>query len=244
MTDMQKLARSLAFGPETPAPVAWSAQPEQQMLAKSRKKDDDEDDEEDDDEDSEDDEDEDDDPDDELTEDELRAELKKVRESLSKAGGSAKSKRDRIKRLTRELDEARKAKPTKDDDKGGDGKVPVDVEAVKAEARREAEAAANDRVKRAEVRSALRSAGVDKDSLASVARLVDLDDLDVDDDGNVDGIEDALDALRKQLPALFVKPRRKRESVAGEGDRRGDRDRGSSTKSATQRQADQLLGRK
>ncbi|WP_323825118.1 hypothetical protein, partial [Pseudomonas aeruginosa] len=80
-----------------------------------KSRDDDEDDEDsDDDSDDEDDDDEDDEDDDDefadLSEAEIRAELKKATERLTKAGGSVKSKRASIRKLKRELEDARKPK--------------------------------------------------------------------------------------------------------------------------------------
>lgn len=206
---------------------------------------DDEDDDDSDDDDDDDDED-DDDEDDlaDLSEDELRAELKKTRESLSKASGSSKSKRDRIKRLNRELEEARKPKPkskSKDDDDDS-----PDLDTVRHEARAEGEKAGTLRAKKAEARAALISAGVDSSRVARLVGMIDLDDLDLDDDG-LDGIEEAIEDLRREVPELFAKKRRRRESTAGESDRSGDKGerRGSDrkTKTASQIAADRILGR-
>lgn len=96
------------------------------------------------------------------------------------------------------------------------------------------------------MRSALGAAGVDKDSLTEVVRMIDLDDLDIDDDGSVDGIDDAISALKGKLPGLFGSgPKRKRRSTAGENDRDGEGERKrSASKSTSERQADKLLKRK
>lgn len=163
------------------------------------------------DEDDEDDEDEDDDLAD-LSEEELRAELKRTRESLSKASGSSKAKRDRIKRLNAELADARKpAKKADDDEK-------VDAEAVKAAAIAEARAESDSRIRKTAARAELKAAGIPADQVSRLVGLIeDLDDLDVDEDGNVDGLDDAIDELKAAWPQLFnVKPiRSKRQSVAG-----------------------------
>lgn len=148
-----------------------------------------------------------------FSEEELRAELKRTRESLSKASGSSKAKRDRIKRLNAELADARKpAKKADDDDEK------VDAEAVKAAAIAEARAESDSRIRKTAARAELKAAGIPADQVSRLVGLIeDLDDLDVDEDGNVDGLDDAIDELKAAWPQLFnVKPiRSKRQSVAG-----------------------------
>lgn len=195
---------------------------------------DDDDDEDDDDPDDDDDDDDEDDDDDDLAdmdEDTLRAELRKTRESLSKASGSSAAKRKRIKRLRDELAEARKPKPAsapKPRPKGGkddDAEAP-DPEAIKAAAKAEADTAANARIVKAEARGALKSVLGTEATKAQVSRLVGmlkLDDIDVDDDGEVDedALDEAIEALRKDWPQLFpdAKGKRKpRERVSGKAD--------------------------
>ncbi len=68
---------------------------------------------------------------------------------------------------------------------------------------------ADDRYKRSAVAAATRAefkeAGFTgtKEQAAKLARLLDLDDIDVDEDGEVDGLEDAVADLKEQFPALF-----------------------------------------
>ena len=179
--------------------------------------DDEDDDSEDDDDDSEDD-----DEDADKSEDDLRAELKTVRESLSRAGGSVKSKRDRIKTLRRELDEARAAKKPPATKAGkSDDKPEVDVEEIRTTAERDAKKAADDRIKKAEVRSALVASGVARDVAADLVGFARLDDLDIDGD-DVDGLDDEIARIREKYSSLFApKTTRRRQSVAGDGDRSG-----------------------
>ena len=194
--------------------------------------DDEDEDDEDDDED-----DDDDDPDEGKSEEELRAELKKVRQSLGKANGSSKRNLRRRRELEAELATKGKGKKKGDDDE-------LDVEAIRETARAEGKRAGDDRVKLAEVKASLAAAGItDPKTRTRLARMVDLSELDLDDDGEVDGIDDAIDTLREDLPALFEKPRRKRESVAGGSDRSGAGGGASKAKSASERQAEGLLGR-
>lgn len=162
--------------------------------------------------------DEDDDEDDDLvdlSEDELRAELKKTRESLSKASGSSKKKRDTIKRLRGELDKrpataAPKGKKTDDDD--------VDVEAIKASTKAELKVESDARIRKVAARSELKAAGIPAAQVGKLVGMLDLDSLDVDDDGEVDGLDEAIDELKAEWPQLFAsKPaKRKRQSIAGD----------------------------
>lgn len=206
--------------------------------------DDDDSDDDDDDDDSDDDDSDDDDDLADLSDDELRAELKKTRGELSKASGSSKVKRDRIKALRRELDEERrkpKAKAEKDDDKGG--VETVDVEAIKAEAKRDALEAATVRIKRSEAKSAFVAKGAAPDVAADLLGFLKLDDIDVDDDGEIDAesLAEEIDRVTKKYPALFSRGRKRRESVAGGGDRGNDRPR-TKTMTASEKQAALLTG--
>ncbi|MGL4176099.1 MAG: hypothetical protein ACRCSN_08465 [Dermatophilaceae bacterium] len=159
----------------------------------------------------------------ELSEDELKDELRRTRERLSKASGSSKAKRTRIQKLEADLTAARVAraapKPKTD---GGDKPEPVDVEAIKAAARAELKAESDERVKKVEARGALRAAGIDPARVGKAVGLLSLDDLDVDDDGEVEGLDDAIDDLRREWPELFPKGSgARRRSVAGAKDSDG-----------------------
>jgi hypothetical protein len=196
------------------------------------------------DEDDEDDLDEEDDEEDEdadKSEGDLRAELKAVRASLGKANGSSKRNLRRRRELEAEL---ANRPPAGKKSKGDEVDEDLDVESIRAQAKAEGEKVGNDRVKRAELRTALAKAGVrDEGALKRLSGMVDLDDLDLDDDGNVDGLDDAIEDLRADVPALFDKPRRRRTSVAGDNDRDGGAGRKPAEKTASQRQAESLLRR-
>lgn len=196
------------------------------------------DDEEDDDEEEDDDDEEDDDPDAEKSDEELRAELKATRASLAKANGQSAKRRKALREREAELAAARAPKPKKKADDDDDG---PDLDTVRHEARTEGEKAGLARAKKAEAKSALLAAGVNAERVTKATGLIDLDELDLDDDG-LDGIEDEIEKLRKSWPELFAKKRVKRESVAGDRDG-ADRPRGKA-KSASELAADKLLGRK
>ena len=193
-----------------------------------------------DDDDLDDDDDEDDDPDEGKSEDELRAELKAVRKSLGKANGQSARNRKRRRELEAELSgrTSKKPKANADDDDE------VDIDAIRAQAQAEGKKAGEAIVKRSKVEAALAKAGITDDkTLARLARGVDLDDLDLNDDGTVDGLDEVIDELREDLPALFEKPRRRRTSVAGPDDRDGGQGREVKPKSASEQAAAKLLGR-
>lgn len=196
-------------------------------------------DDEDDDEDEDEDDDEDDDPDADKTDDELRAELKATRASLAKANGQSAKRRKALRERERELEEARKPKPKKKGDEDDDG---PDLDTIRHEAKAEGEKAGMLRAKRAEAKSSLLAAGVAPERVGKAVGLLDLDELDLDDDG-LDGVDDAIEDLRKDWPELFAKKRaRRRESVAGEGDRDGSGAK-RKAKTASEQAADKLLGR-
>jgi hypothetical protein len=229
MTD--RISRWITTGERTPLPLFVSSFAKS---AASGGNDDDEDDDEDDENDDEDD----DDPDADKSDDELRAELKATRASLAKANGQSAKRRKALRERERELEEARKPKPKKKDDEDDDG---PDLDTVRHEAKSEGEKAGIARAKRAEAKAALLSAGVNPDRVAKATNLIDLDDLDLDDDG-LDGIDDAIEDLRKSWPELFARPRKRRDSVIGERDADGA-SRKPKPKTASEQAAAQLLGR-
>ncbi|UYL87136.1 scaffolding protein [Microbacterium phage OscarSo] len=199
-----------------------------------------------DDEDDDDDDDEDDDEDDDddladLSEEELRAELKKTRTSLSKVNGQSMKRRKLLRERERELEEARKPKPKAKKD--GDDDSP-DLDTIRHEARAEGEKAGITRAKKAEARASLLAAGVNPERATKAIGLLDLDELDLDDDG-LDGIDEAIEDLRKSWPELFAKKRTKREPVGGErGGSDDDRaERRGKAKTASEIAAERILRR-
>lgn len=178
----------------------------------------------DDDEDDEDDEG-DDDPDAGKTEAELRAEVKAARLALEEAERREVRRKKEAARLRKRNAAAKPA----DDDK-------PDADAIKAEA----QAAADERVAKVAARAELRALGLDDAKLARALRMIDLGDVLVDGD-EVDGLEDAIEALKADVPELFVKVTRKRRRVAGDADREGKP--APKSRDASKIQADKLLGR-
>lgn len=103
-----------------------------------------------------------------------------------------------------------------------------DSEAAKAAAEKAADEKYLPRIKRSAVKTALVAAGLadaDKaDVLKAAVRLVDLEDLDVDEDGDVDGVDDAVAELKSKFPGMFTKTRAPRGKVST-----GSRGSGSSS---------------
>ena len=236
---------------ERPLPSFVSAFAKSASGGKSKRDDDDDDsdddDSDDDDSDDDDDDDSDDDEDDDefadLSEAEIRAELKKATERLTKAGGSVKSKRASIRKLKRELEDARKPKPAGKPKRGDDDDETPDLDAIRDAAKAEAKAEADTRIKRSEAKAALVAAGVSREVAADLIGFVKLEDLDLDDDGEVEGLDEEIERIQKKYPNFFAKPtRRRRESVAGGGDRDGTGRRPAKKMTASERQAALVTG--
>lgn len=212
--------------------------------------DDDPDEEDDEDEDDDDpDEDEDDEDDDDLadlTEDELKAELRKTRDRLSKASGSASKKRKQLRDLRAKGAASAKPAAKKPAGKKDDEDAP-DLDAIRAAAESEANTKANERIVKAEARGALKAAGIPGAQVGRLVGMLKLDEVDIDDDGEVDedSLDEAIEALRKDWPQLFTDKEKKtpRTRVAGAGDRDG---KGGTRKkyTATERQVAAALGKK
>lgn len=228
-------------GPQLPAAASWQAQPMAQHFAKDADADDDDDDDDDPDDDDPDDDDADDDG--EKSEEELRAELAQIRRSLKTANGQSAKRRKKAKALEAEL-EAERQKKAKSKKAGADDDDAPDLDEIREAARRDGEKAGIERAKRSEARAALASAGVPRDRVARAVGLLDLDDLDLDDDG-LDGIDDQIEKLREDMPELFPRKTRERERRPGARDRIGGRDDDGKRKpkSASEKAAAQLLGR-
>lgn len=140
------------------------------------------------------------------------AEWKRTQAALAKANNEAKTRRE-------ELAAARKAT---EDDAG--------------KAVREAAEAAEKRFKPVAVRSAARAAfveaglqGVTPERVAKLVRMLDLDTLDVDDSGDVTGLDVQVASVKREYPELFT-PTEKRPPRVTTGDKppTGDRKQRSS----------------
>lgn len=103
-------------------------------------------------------------------------------------------KRERAKRRTAETELRRlKAESATGDDK------------IRNEAKTEEQARWKTMIARSAVRSALSEAGAPSKGLDRLAKLVDIEALDVSDDGEVDGLTTAVESLETDYPELFGK---------------------------------------
>lgn len=160
--------------------------------------------------------------------------------------------------LTKARKDARSAKRTAKDGstpaKGGDGSGDQESAPNADEIRREIETAAEAKYKPMLVRQAARAAfaeaglvtgknGNADAAMKRVIRLLDLDDLDVDEDGSVDGLDEQIAEIKQEFPDLFGSAtggRRRTGSVDG-ADKSGQA--GSKVKSSAEALSDQLFGR-
>src|SRR5690606_12393783 len=67
--------------------------------------------------------------------------------------------------------------------------------------------------------AALARAGWSGKDLSKVMKLIDIDDVDLDDDGNVIGVEEQVEDLKKEFPEWFRRPRvsSRRPAASGSG---------------------------
>lgn len=227
-------------------PVSWLPQPELQHAAKvaTKKKakaadeGDDDDLEDDDDLDDDDEGDDDDDPDDEDDDEEDPKELaRKLKVANAKLARDRKRRR-RDKEAEEEPKKSGKGKKKDDDDE-------IDEDEIRDRAQKEADEKADERVKKIGVRAGLKSAGLSAASITLLTPQIDLRDLDVDEDGEIDGLDEAIDELRDEYPELFKKTRTSGGSSAvnGDDDRGEKRPRGKQY-TATEIQAAKLEGRR
>lgn len=128
-------------------------------------------------------------------------EHERMQRALAKANAEAKTHREAVKALQSKSEDA-------------DGK-----------AAREAADAAEKRFKPVAVRSAAKAAfleaglqGSTPERMARVVRMLDLDALDVDDDGDVTGLTEQVKAIKADYPELFT-PTEKRPPRLNTGDR-------------------------
>jgi hypothetical protein len=188
------------------------------------------------------------DPDEELDEAGLRAALKEQRAAAQRAIDRAKKStvggrklKGELARLNEELTKVRPAKAKTDDD--GDEKLTnADIEAARKRGLTEGATAAETKAIKAAARSYLKGAGVAVEDVNDVVRLLDFDDLDLDDDGEVDGLDEAIADLRNRRPEFFGK-RRKAPVRRISGDASDIRRPKNDDRTVSQMQADKLLGR-
>ena len=168
-----------------------------------------------------------------------QSDIDKLTEALNKERAASKAARAQARELTTQLKTATK-KPSSDE-----------AEAALEAAREEAAAAAEKKLKPVVVNSAakaaLLAAGLTDTSDAKIKKLLrtlDLDDIDIDEDGEVSGLDDQIDGIKDAFPELFkkdepapvTKVRAPRLDAAGKNNAR------PAPKTTGERYAEQILG--
>lgn len=152
-----------------------------------------------------------------------------TQEEWKKVQRTLKARKEEATKARREAAAAKEA---------ANGKPPT--EAAKEAAR--IQEASDNRARRSAGLAALMEAGMSRAQAKDAVDLLKLKNLDVDQDGDVDGVDDAVDALKTKFPGLFAtdsgkggggKPPKARTADGG------GRDGG--TKSPTDRTTDKLL---
>jgi hypothetical protein len=125
-----------------------------------------------------------------------REEHERMKRALAKANNEAKKSRLKLKDLL-------KAAPESKDGKTDDKSKELDRERIRSEVSEAEEARWKKRVVRQAAKAALLEAGLRGDP-TKLARLVDEDDVEVDDDGEIsDGLEEQIDSIKEDYPDLF-----------------------------------------
>lgn len=79
----------------------------------------------------------------------------------------------------------------------------VDTDAVKAEGRTEAEGIWKPRYVNQAAKAAFAQAGL-KGTADKLLRLIDMDDIEIDDDGQIDGLDEQVRDIKREYPAMFA----------------------------------------
>lgn len=204
-----------------------------------------------------------------------RAEWLRTQAALVKSNASAKQRREALAAAEAEIQKhkdaeaAREAKaerdalakgaPAKKKAAGRGGGVPLpegtmtpaQIRQLTAQTAREAEAKALEKARTQVVghaaRAALVDAGVSKSTAARLSKLLDLDDIGIDEDGEItDGLDEQIAQLRAEMPQLFAAPEPKKTARRQPPGRANGADRpageGEQRLSSAERMARQALG--
>ena len=125
-------------------------------------------------------------------------EWERTQKALAKANGEAKTRREELATLRKQGEDA------------------------STTASREAAEAAEKKFKPVAVRSAAKSAlleaglqGATPERVAKLVRMLDIDALEIDDDGEVSGLTDQVAAVKKDYPELFTAQKQKPPHISG-----------------------------
>jgi hypothetical protein len=131
------------------------------------------------------------------------ADLKKVSGALEKEREANKANRAKIRELETAARAAKKAADAKPGEDEATAKLVED-------ARAEVESQWKPRVINKSARVALLEAGLPADTpdarVKKLLKMLDLSDIDVDEDGEVSGLEEQIDQIKETIPELFRKP--------------------------------------
>lgn len=161
------------------------------------------------------------------------ADDKVSRTELAKVIAARDRAKTELRDRTRELEEMRRASETAED-------------AARREASDEAQKKADAKYKPISVRAGLLEAGVRTGRVKGALKLLDMDDIDIDEDGEVSGLDSQLVALRSEWPELFAdpetdkKPEERRRSPRVDG---AEKPPDRKPKTASEMQAARLLGK-
>lgn len=155
-----------------------------------------------------------------------RAELAKVIAARDRAKAENRQ-------IRRELEETRRKNETAE-------------EAARREAAEEAQRRADAKYKPISARAALLEAGVKPGRVKGALKLLNLDEIEIDEDGEVTGLDSQVDGLREEWPELFVDQEQKPEPSrrpAARGADGADKRPPKKQLTASERQAARLLGK-
>ncbi|MEW9697951.1 scaffolding protein [Paenibacillus sp. SI8] len=141
-----------------------------------------------------------------------------------------KAERERLKQAEAERS---KAELSEKERLEAEKKEAVDKAQAAEEAREKALTTANQRLIKSEFRALARESGIRPDALDDAFKLADTSAVSVDDDGNVVGVKDVIEALVKDKPYLAEVKKEPTPKKIGEGTNHAD--------DKTQKTAEQLL---
>lgn len=121
-----------------------------------------------------------------------------------------KAERERLK----EAEEARKLADMSDKERlEAEKQAALDKVQAAEESRDKALTAANQRLIKSEFRALARESGIRVDALDDAFKLADTSAVSVDDDGNVVGVKDVIEALVKDKPYLAEQPKKEPKTI-------------------------------
>jgi len=155
------------------------------------------------------------------------------RAELSRVIAARDAAKKQLRELRREVDELKRQNETAE-------------EAARREAAEEAQRRADAKYKPISARAALLEAGVKPGRVKGALKLLNLDEIEIDEDGEVTGLDSQVDGLREEWPELFVDQEQKPEPSrrpAARGADGADKRPPKKELTASEKQALKLLGK-